>query len=211
MGLGQNSGRATFVNIKDGKLQVKKDQQIETYGHLSGLMVGLEIKDDEYQGKKYKKLSIRLIDEDESFVLDVRVGSGYWIGFCMSLPNIDLKYPITLVPSMKTENNKEKRTMFVSQAGKALKWFWTKDNPGQLPGIKKITFKNEDLWDTDEQNNWLIEYITHQIKPNLPHAAIAGPASDLNKGAIPHAGAASHPGGPKTADDVTEPIDDLPF
>lgn len=206
MGLGQNAGRSTFVGIKDGKLQVKKDHQIETFGYLSGLMVDIQIRDDEYEGKKYKKLSIYLVDEDERFCLDIKVGSAYWVGFCMTVPNVDLNYPVTLIPSMKTEAGKEKRTLFISQAGKALKRFWTKDNPGQLPRLKQIEFKGEKVWDNTDQNNWLMEYLTHQIKPKLPHPVMGGPASDIGRPA-----GAPPAGGPTDASHITEPIDDLPF
>lgn len=208
MGLGQNAGRSTFVNIKDGKLQVKKDQQIETFGYLSGLMVDLQIRDDEYDGKKYKKLSVSLVDGDERFTLDMKLGSAYWVGFCMTVPNVNLDHPVTLIPSMKTENGKEKRTLFISQGGKALKRFWTKDNPGQLPRLKQIEFKGEQVWDNTDQNNWLVEYLIHQIKPKLPHPVMGGPASDLNK-SQGQSGLGSS--GPMNADNITEPIDDLPF
>jgi hypothetical protein len=206
MGLGNNAGSSTFVSIKDGKLHVKKDKEISTFGHLSGYLAGLEIKDDEYEGKKYKKLSLTIVDATDRFIMDIRVGSGYWIGFCMTIPNVDLAKEMALIPNMKNENGKDKRTMFISQDGKALKRFWTKANPGQLPPLEVVTFKNQDHWDSSKQDNFLIEYLTHQIKPNLAHPIFAGGPSD----------AAAKPAVdkkplPANADDITEPIDDLPF
>lgn len=212
MGLGNNAGKSTFVGIKDGKLQVKKDNEISVFGHLSGLLTDLQIKDDEYDGKKYKKLTLTIMDGDERFLLDMKVGSAYWVGFCMTIPNVDLTKEITLIPSMKVENNKERRTMFISQDGKALKRFWTKDNQGDLPQLTQIEFKGQMEWDNSAQNNWLMEYLTHQIKPRLPHPVMSGgagpgaPAAGSNSGSSGNSGKA-----PTDANHITEPIDDLPF
>ena len=116
---------------------------------------------------------------------------------------------MTLIPSFKIEEGKEKRTMFISQQKKGdaksmgLKWYWTKANPGNLPALSKVEYKGKELWDNTAQQAYLEEVLLMHIKPKLetpPHALMAGGPSDLK------ARDAKDP-----ARDVTEPIDDLPF
>ncbi|MEO6610711.1 MAG: hypothetical protein ABIT05_01215 [Chitinophagaceae bacterium] len=200
MSLGNNSGRFTYVNIKKGQLVVKKENEFSYFSFIAGYLKDLEIRDDEFNGKKYKKLCLMLTDNDEDFQLQMKLDSGYGIAFSMMVPNIDLKQMVKITPTYKEVDNKGKAGMFINQSGKALKWFWTRDNPGHLPPMEQTEFKGETLWDNTKQQTFLIDYLLNTIKPALGHSIVDGPAHQLDE---------------KERDpnpsDITEPVDDLPF
>ena len=189
MGLGQNSGRGTFVNIRKGVLTIKKGDVIEEYGNLSGQLTGIDIQDDKFPNSDdtYRKLALTIVDGSDHFILQMKMGSGYANGLCMALPNADLSLPITFIPSLKVVDGKDKATMFLSQQkpgqkAQSLKWYWTKDNPGNLPRLDKITYKGKEVWDNTKQQAYLEEVLLLHIKPKLetpPHALMAGGNSDL--------------------------------
>lgn len=215
MGLENNSGSRTYVNIKEGKLFVGKGDERKEFTALTGYITDLEIKQDEYQGEKYDVLLITVVDEGDKFLLKMRVGSGYFIGFCMAIGNADLRYKISIIPNLKEEDGKKKMTCFLTQKigdekGKALKWTWSKDNPGDLPPLNKVRFQGKDKWDGYEQTEFLKGYLMHVIKAKLDdaHPIMQGGNNDS---ATRPAGAGAAPKNADPAAGITEPIDDLPF
>lgn len=196
-GLGNNTGKFTYVNIKKGKLYVKRDNEVLSFDNIEGYLVGLEIRDDEYQGKKYKKLCLDIVYENDRFQLQMKLDSGYGQAFCRMSPNIDLKQLLKITPTYQEVDGKGRAGMFINQNGAALKWAWTKDNPGNLPMLEKVEFKGETHWDNTKQQEYFINVLMTSIRPNLVHEAVAGPAHQFTD--IP------------AASDINEPIDDLPF
>lgn len=209
MGLGNNTGRLTYVNIKKGELAVKVDGEIKLFGNLSGHLTDIAIGDDEYQGKKFKVLLLTINDGDDNFLLKMRLESGYATAFCMAIQNANLAEPITFIPSFKVENDKNKAALFLNQHGKSLKWFYTKADPKDLPGLKKAEFKGQILWDNTEQVEFLVNMLLSVIKPALVHPLMAGNRSAAASPNPP----VDHPLADRSnpAAGITEPIDDLPF
>lgn len=162
MGLNNNDNRATFVNISNGQLYTKeKDKERQYFTDIDGTITKVEFKDEEYQGQHFEVAKITLIDKDDRYILQMRTDSGYFRGFCNSLkssPNPTEK--INIAPSSKEKDGKPQTTCFVKQYGRPLKHAHTKDNPGDLPQVKEVTFKGKTQWDgTDQINywkNWLI-------------------------------------------------------
>ena len=60
MGLENNAAMATFVNIKEGKLVIKKNDVISTFDSISGVITAVKFKEDEYDGMKYEKIEITI-------------------------------------------------------------------------------------------------------------------------------------------------------
>jgi hypothetical protein len=211
MGLGNNKGNKIFVNISKGLFATgsKKNDSIKTFTDLTGSLTDIEIADDTYDNKTFKVLKLTVTDEDGNYELKMRFESAYSRYFCNQIENADLSLPITFVPGYKEENGKKIYKFFLIQSGKPLRHVYTKDNPGALPQLKKVTFKGEDHWDNSGQMAYYTELLIYKIKPQLLPAILAGPASEAS---VPN----GHPrpatnGVPRTAADVTEPIDDLPF
>lgn len=200
MGLGNNSGKIIFVNIKKGKLAIKKDNEAHLFEHLEGMLTDIEIRDEEYQGEKYKKLCLKINDRGEDFLLQMRLDSGYGRAFCKIILNVDLKQPMKISPNFTEKDGKQSGSLFINQNGKALKWYFTKDNPGDLPPMKEITFKGKTVWDNTDQQNYFIHMLLERVRANLipaSHSIVSGPATEFNH--VPD------------ASEVITPIDDLPF
>lgn len=220
MGLGSSSGNLIYVNIKDGRFYVKKDNEITFHEHLHGYLREIRIDKDKYKEDVFDVLILYITDGADKFLVKMKFGSSYCVSFCMAIGNADLTKKMVLLPSMKTENGKEKRTMFISQKnpeerGGALKWTWTKDNPGDLPPLVKVRINGKDQWDAYDQNEYLKEYLIQVIAPRIPHELMQGPANEATPhidpgAATPKSGLGVTPAGIKP-EDMTEPIDDLPF
>lgn len=207
MGLGNNRGKFTYVNIRKGSLFTKKDEQELLYENLEGTITDITIVDDEYKGKQFKKLQLLIVDGPDKFLLQMRLDSGYGIAFCMICPHIDFNKPVNLSPIYSEKDGKGKAGMFVNQNGVALKWAWTKDirendRFGKLPQLEKGSHpKLGEYWDNSAQQEFFIDMLLSKIKPTLKHEVLAGPGlqAETTSNAIPD------------VEGVSAPVDDLPF
>lgn len=155
MGLNQNEGKLTFVNISNGRLYTKsKDQPPVYYTDIDGTITKVDFSKEEYQGKQFEVAKFTMVDKGDKFVLQMRVDSGYFRGFCNSLRTGDPTMPINISPSYKEKDGKPQTTCFVKQFGKVLKFAFTKDHMGDYPQLEQITFKGQTQWDGTKQ----IEY-----------------------------------------------------
>lgn len=204
MGLGQDTGSFKFVNISKGKLVIKKDGEIQTFGYLEGHLTDIEILEDEYQGDKYLKLSLKINDGSESFLLQMRLDSGYGRAFCCIIPNANLEWPMKISPSFKDDRG----GLFIKQNGAALKWYFNKDNPRDLPQLKKVKVGNKELWDNADQQAYFINMLMKKIKPKLKHDLLAGPATPITD----EVDDGMPPTQVPSENDIQQPVDqDLPF
>ena len=153
MGLSNTSGGITYLNMKDGKFARKNaNGDIELFDAVDGLITSIEFQDDEYNGTKFRKLKLTLEDESQKYLVQVRTDSGYYRGLTNSIANADINQPVKLIASSKLgDNGKPQTTIFVNQNGKALKWKWTKDNPGELPELEKVKVKGQFVYDNSKQ------------------------------------------------------------
>ena len=160
MSLETNTGKATFVNIKEGKLYTKeKEKEPIFFDAISGTITGVGFKKDEYQGKPYEKMELTIMDGEEKYILSMRVDSGYFRGFCNSLKTGKPTERIRIAPSSKNVNDRPQTTCFVSQNNQPLKHAFTLAHPGELPQMEKVQFKGQEFWDGSKQiefwKNWL--------------------------------------------------------
>jgi len=200
MALEKPKGRRIFVNIKKGELTVKtKEGAVETYGSLTGMLTGIGISKQEFQGQQYDRLELSISDGLEIYELQMRFDSGYSRGFCYTIKNADLEKPIKFAPMYKEKDGKKESWLFLSQFGKPLPRYYRKDAPNGLPPMKKVTVKGKEIWDNTDQLNFWREMLMLEIKPKLVHPAIAQSDVVAEAGAEP------------VSDDINEPMDDLPF
>lgn len=167
----QSEGKITFVNIKQGKLVVKeKEKEPLYYTDLTGYIMKVEFKDDEYQGKKFEIAKFYVIDMDNRYCLQMRTDSGYFRGLVNSLKSGNPKEKFLIKPNYQEKDGKQKTTCFVTQEGKVLKHAHTLSNMGDLPPAEKINFRGSEVWDSTKQNqywkNWLLT--TDWYNPNIP-------------------------------------------
>lgn len=175
MGVGNNDRKFRYVNIKKGKIVIKEDGGIAEYGYIEGHLTDITIVEDEYKGKKYKKLCLELRDGIETFQLQMKLDSGYGRAFCCTIPNADLSKPIRITPTYKEDGEKQESGLFMNQ-DKPIKWAFTREVNNGRPDLEKITVRGEEMWDNTKQQAFYIDLLLNKIKPNLVHAAIAGPA-----------------------------------
>lgn len=178
MGLEVNNGKATFVNIKEGKLYTKeKGKDPVFFDSLSGVLNSIRFEKDNYQGKDYEKAIISLTDNGERYVLQMRVDSGYFRGFCNSLKSGNPAARIKVAPKSTVENDRPKTTFFVEQNGKALKHYHTQANMGDLPQVKEVMFKGKKEWDGTEQieywKNWLLSLKFDNVPAPQPYKPVS--------------------------------------
>lgn len=178
MGAG-NSNHATYYNISEGKIcrQVQsptaksktrenkngKTVHEEFYDFLEGYITDIRSKDSDF-GKRWL---VTMKDEDGEYILQMPYSSGYSQAFLKVLPNADLDVKVKITPKLTIEGDKKKTALFVNQDGKALKHYYTKDNPNGLPSLKKIKIKGKEQWDDSEIMEFLEEMVKRDIAPQF--------------------------------------------
>jgi hypothetical protein len=137
----------------------------EYYKGWKGQITAIEIREHKDFGKFW---NITLTDDQGDAILQMQYSSGYSAAFLKTLPNIDLKSDVIITPSLKIEGDKKKTSVFVTQHGKPLKWYYTKDNMNGLPELKKIRVKGKDQWDDSDIMEFLENMVNSEIIPKLP-------------------------------------------
>lgn len=135
----------------------------ELYDTLEGRITGIQFKDGEYG----TQLIITMENEGDIAHLQMPLSSSPASGFLKALPNVQPFALVKFKPSMKEENGKRKTSLFLSQGGQGVKWYWTKDNPGDLPPMKKIKVKGKETWDDSDQIDYLKAYVTDEFLPKI--------------------------------------------
>lgn len=137
----------------------------EYYKGWRGLITAIEVREHKDFGKFW---NITLTDDQGDAILQMNYSSGYSAAFLKTLPNIDLKSDVIISPSLKIEGDKKKTSIFVTQHGVPLKWYYTKDNMNGLPELKKIRVKGKDQWDDSDIMEFLEKMVNTEIIPKLP-------------------------------------------
>lgn len=150
-----------WANFKDGKI-IHNGKAFEG---LTGRVVELDLTDEVYLGKDYKKLTLFVQVNGEIFRLGFPLFSGYGIAFLSISPNVDWDKDITISGLCEPdEDGKKKASLFIRQDGKPVKWFWTKDKPGKVPQPVKLKGGG---WDFAKRNDWLMEYLEKKLRMNI--------------------------------------------
>jgi hypothetical protein len=183
MALG-NTSNAIFLSIADGKIvrqfknptanskerttKTGKVVHEEKYDYVEGIITSVNTRENEY-GKFW---NITINDGGEEYIIQFNFSGGTASAFLKTLPNVDLSKPVKLTPKQTIENDKKKSTLFINQNGNALKWFWNKDNQGELPQLKKVKVKGKEQWDDSDMMEYLENYVNENIKPQLGKVTI---------------------------------------
>lgn len=200
---------AIFLTISNGKIckKVPKKTAIsqervnkngatvneEYYKGWKGQITAISVREHKEFGKFW---NITLSDNEGDAILQMNYSSGYAAAFLKTLPNVDLRSDVVITPNLKIEGDKKKTTIFITQHGQPVKWYYTKDNPNGIPELKKIKVKGKDQWDDSDIMEFLENMVNTEIVPKLPKA-----------------GAAATSGGALDIEDIEPETsdDDLPF
>ena len=193
MALG-NSSSAIYLTISDGKItrqfklptgksevrttKTGKVVHEEHYDYVDGKIVDISTKENDY-GRFW---NVTLDDNGEKYTIQFNFSGGTASAFLKTLPNVDLSKKVKLIPKQTIEGDKKKSTMFINQDGKALKWFWNRENPGSLPQMEKIKVKGKEVWDDSGMMEYLENYVTENILPKIKNNELAAVEMDGKDG-----------------------------
>lgn len=156
-----NNSRGIYVNLKRGRFAIKVknkngEDSIELYENLTGRIVGVQFKDESYNGQDFLVAVFEIVDNVDTYLLQIRVDSGYFRTLCNSLKSGDVNRIVKLSAMFTDAGGKTKTVMFVKQDGKTLKHFHTQDKLGDLPPLEKVTYKGKERYDgTNQQKYWM--------------------------------------------------------
>ena len=159
MALTNNTDNILFLNINKG-LFVKSINKDETYKRLTGMITAMHFKKDYYKQHEQDIAMISIVDGDEKYILAVKCASMYFKALCNSVKNGDIYEPFTFEPSYNERENKS--TVFVSQAGKTLKWYHTRETPGDMPFAEPFEVNGKTVWDSTKQTEYWINWCKNQ-------------------------------------------------
>ena len=180
MGLqNSQSDSVIFLQIANGKIVRQMKQKVENsvsrvnklgrevhelfYDSITGVITDVVTRESEY-GKSWV---VSIKSEGKLYKLEFNYSSGYATTFLKALPNVSFGNIVTLSPKLIIDGDKKKSVLFISQDGKGLKHYFTKDNPNGLPDLKKIKIKGKDSWDDSDRMEYLEEYVKYNILPML--------------------------------------------
>jgi hypothetical protein len=180
MGLqNSQSDSVIFLQIANGKIVRQSKTPVEGsvsrinklgrevhelfYDSLTGHIKDITTRESEY-GKTW---IVKVNSDGKNYQLEFNYSSGYATTFLKALPNVQFSQPITLSPKLIIDGDKKKSVLFISQDGKGLKHYFTKDNPNGLPDLKKIKIKGKESWDDSDRMEFLEQYVQNNIIPML--------------------------------------------
>lgn len=170
MGLKNRNENLQYLRIKGGKFYIAKDETTP-YQELEGQVVELKYKDEDYEGKPQRKLVLILQDGENKYHLGVNVETASYSNLVNFLGNTDLSKPIALHPKEDTitKDGKPftKKTILVSQGGKFVKSYFTKEDNKGLPEWKSVTVSKKVVLDKSEYLDFLENFVMTQLATQL--------------------------------------------
>jgi|SRR6478609_1720897 len=173
MGLGDNTGRLTYLNIKKGKISYKKYGEAKESDFIEGFIQKISIVEKEYEGKKYEEANINIVDGDDKYQLQMKVDSGYFRAFCNAFKSGNPNARTKITPTYKEDGAKKQSGCFIEQNGEILKWFYSKANENQkeIPQLKEVTVGKKKMYDGSEildfWKDWLMSIkFSHKEETN---------------------------------------------
>lgn len=193
MGLENSAGGSrVYLKISDGRVSRRCDANekgaIECtnkdgsktwhevrYDQVSGYVTNVATRETDWG----KDLCVTIEDEGIAYELQMKYDSRYAKGFLMVAPNVDFSRKIVFRPWMKIVDDKKKTNLYLSHQGDSdsIEWFWTKENPKDLPQMVVVKYKGKDVWDNTDQMNYLWDFMTNNVLPKIEQAKGSVPQS----------------------------------
>lgn len=196
MGLSNtNSDRATYLNIIDGKITRKVNQETPNavartnkkgdtvyelqYDKLEATIEKMQIEKDDYG----KKLVVTLSEAADRYLLTIPVESKFFDHFCAKIGNVNIEQPVTIAPYSfipKGEAQKKSGLNFY-QDGKKVEYYFTEAEPKGKPQPASAKL-DEDEWKIFkmQERKFYCEFIT-KVFGNEPQERPTEPALSKQK------------------------------
>ena len=94
-------------------------------------------------------------DENARFKLQIPLDSQFFGQYAKRMPNIDTTQPLFL--GLGYDRERERNFLYARQGENKVGMAYTKENPNGLPEPTKKTVKGKEVWDWEEQENFLYE------------------------------------------------------
>jgi len=94
-------------------------------------------------------------DENARFKLQIPLDSQFFGQYAKRMPNIDASKPLFL--GLGYDRERERNFLYAKQGDDKVGMAFTKDNPNGCPDPVKKTVKGKEVWDWEEQENFLYE------------------------------------------------------
>jgi hypothetical protein len=94
-------------------------------------------------------------DENSRFKLQIPLDSQFFGQYAKRMPNIDTTQPLFL--GLGYDRERERNFLYARQGENKVGMAYTKENPNGLPEPTKKTVKGKEVWDWEEQENFLYE------------------------------------------------------
>jgi hypothetical protein len=182
MGLAnETAGHGKYVSVRDGMFTIRttaddpngvkrvnkegKEVTELTFNKISGFLKGVAPHTFEHTGKKIKSWNITIEDAPEEFILTVPYSGAESRALLFRLPAIDLNDKVEFHVGKGTdkETGKEFKWMTVYQGGQKLEAYFTKQNPRDLPDLKKIKVKGEEQWDDSDRMEYFEKMVSEKF------------------------------------------------
>ena len=173
MALGQKK-KSTFITISKGKLNVwdgnTNTEHEYVSGHLTNIDFNTRPQTANQQYPNHEDIRLHMTDGDDSYIVTCTAKTGAGRGIMKQLPNFDPSVPFEINLSYEAEF--KATTVFLSQNGSALKWFWKAADPKEMPpGVKYVDPQtNKEMTQYNDQTEYLKNYVLAHVKPKLSPA-----------------------------------------
>jgi len=174
MGTIQNDNNNNVFYLNEGRVIQRTDEKsgegvftkngknYKSFAGISGTIINIEKKSG-FEDNIDVRLTLIEDDHETKNFLEFTIGSGYWLSFARTFPNVDVTFPVELFPTFKIEEGTKKTSLLIKQKGVYLKRFFTRDNMGDMPEAKTILVKGKPVYDYEDQENYLFELIENKI------------------------------------------------
>jgi len=139
----------------------------ETYDYVQGHLTGIDTRENEF-GKFWM---LQIADGPNKYILQFQYSGGNASSFLKAIPNADLTRPIKFIPRQQLDGDKKRSSIVMVQGDQAIRWYWTKETPRDLPQLRKVKIKGKEQWDDSDMMEYLESYLKENIIPKLLKAA----------------------------------------
>lgn len=195
MGL-ENRQSGNFITILGGRLCMRVPEGTEGaekrtnklgnevtekfYDRFTGKLIDIKVQDSTY-GKTWNFV---FRDKEEPYTLQLSYSNSFSTALLKMLPNIDLTKEMTISPSVKEVDGKDRSSLFVNQDGKAMKHAYSRENPNGMPEMEQVTVKGVLVWDDTKRLVFLDNMIQTLIIPKLREINGNAPVAEVSTGEV---------------------------
>lgn len=189
----QSEASKIYLNVSDGKLvrqykepndrttsrvtKTGKTVHEERFRDLEATLESIESRENDFG----KQLVLIFRDGIDYIQVNMPYSSRYSASFLKALPNLNPAEAFRFMPwSMADKNDPQKSVTGITcyQNGQKILPAFTKDNPGDMPQMRKIKVKGKETWDDSEMMEWLESNAVALIEKSKPVTPINADRSE---------------------------------